>query len=124
VTAHEERRGEALRTMRHDGPLIAFLVAGLATGFVYLQMTSGLALHAHASGLSSADFGLLMALNGIVITCCELPLPRPRGRGGARARARPAPAPGGGGAGTTGGARRRVMRGTPGDPRYPLASRP
>jgi MFS family permease len=74
VTAHEERRGEALRTMRHDGPLIAFLVAGLATGFVYLQMTSGLALHAHASGLSSAYFGLLMALNGIVITCCELPL--------------------------------------------------
>jgi MFS family permease len=74
VRAHEERRGEALRTMRHDGPLIAFLVASLATAFVYLQMTSGLALHAHASGLSTADFGLLMALNGIVITFCELPL--------------------------------------------------
>jgi len=60
--------------MLSDRALLAFLVASLATSFVYLQMTSGLALHTHAAGLSTSDFGLLMALNGIVITCCELPL--------------------------------------------------
>ncbi|MGZ4400124.1 MAG: MFS transporter [Gaiellaceae bacterium] len=72
--AREERRGEGVRAILADRALLAFLAAGLATAFVYLQMTSGLALHAHASGLSSADFGLLMAMNGIVITFCELPL--------------------------------------------------
>ena len=72
--AAHERRGEGLRTIFADRALIAFLFASLATSFVYLQMTSGLALHTHASGLSTSDFGLLMGLNGVIIICCELPL--------------------------------------------------
>lgn len=69
-----ERRGEGLRTILTDRALVSFLIASLAASFVYLQMTSGLALHTHASGLSTSDFGLLMALNGTIIIFCELPL--------------------------------------------------
>jgi MFS family permease len=80
-----ERRGEGLRTIFADRALLAFLVASLATAFVYLQMTTGLALHTHASGLSTSDFGLLMGLNGAIIICCELPLTSITGRLPARA---------------------------------------
>ena len=37
-------------------------------------MTTGLALHTNAAGLSTSDFGLLMGLNGAICICCELPL--------------------------------------------------
>jgi MFS family permease len=72
--AVHERRGEGLRTIVTDRALVAFLVASLAVSFIYMQMTTGLALHTHASGLSTSDFGLLMGLNGSIIICCELPL--------------------------------------------------
>lgn len=72
--AVHERRGEGLRTMLADRALVVFLASSLLTSFVYLQMTSGLALHTHAAGLSTSDFGLLMAVNGALVTVFELPL--------------------------------------------------
>lgn len=74
VRREDERRGEAIRTMVHDRLFLFFLASSLLGAFVYFQQLATLPLHVTASGLSEADFGLLISLNGLAIVVLELPL--------------------------------------------------
>ncbi|MEW9552290.1 MFS transporter [Nonomuraea sp. NPDC050783] len=57
-----------------DRRLRRFLVMTLIAEFVYIQSTVGLPLHTDAHGMSPADFGLLMGLNGVLVLALELPI--------------------------------------------------
>lgn len=57
-----------------DRRLRRFLVMTVIAELVYIQSTVGLPLHVTASGLSEADFGLLIGLNGVLVLVCELPI--------------------------------------------------
>lgn len=74
VPRGEERRGEAIRTMFHDRVFLFFLVSSVLGAFVYFQSQTTFPLHVQASGLSDADYGLLISLNGLAIVLFELPL--------------------------------------------------
>jgi MFS family permease len=70
----QERRGEAIRTMVHDRLFLFFLISSVLGAFVYFQSQTTFPLHVKASGLSDADYGLLISLNGLAIVLLELPL--------------------------------------------------
>lgn len=74
VRRGEERRGEAVRTMLRDRAFLFFLVSSVLGAFVYFQSQTTFPLHVRASGLSNADYGLLISLNGLAIVLFELPL--------------------------------------------------
>jgi MFS family permease len=74
VRRGEERRGEAVRTMLRDRAFLFFLVSSVLGAFVYFQSQTTFPLHVRASGLSDADYGLLISLNGLAIVLFELPL--------------------------------------------------
>jgi MFS family permease len=74
VRREDERRGEAVRTMFHDRLFLFFLIASVLGAFVYFQSQTTFPLHVKASGLSEADYGLLISLNGLAIVVLELPL--------------------------------------------------
>ncbi|MER5937203.1 MFS transporter [Streptomyces sp. NPDC001928] len=57
-----------------DRRLRRFLLMTVIAELVYIQSTVGLPLHVTASGLSEADFGLLIGLNGLLVLVCELPI--------------------------------------------------
>jgi len=62
-----------LRVVLRDGSFMIFCASSLLGAFVYLQANAGLPLHVRAEGHSAATYGLLMALNGLIIVCIELP---------------------------------------------------
>jgi MFS family permease len=74
VRRGEERRGEAVRTMLGDRAFLFFLISSVLGAFVYFQSQTTFPLHVRASGLSDADYGLLISLNGLAIVLLELPL--------------------------------------------------
>jgi MFS family permease len=74
VRRKDERRGEAIRTMVHDRLFLFFLISSVLGAFVYFQSQTTFPLHVTASGLSEADYGLLISLNGLAIVLFELPL--------------------------------------------------
>jgi MFS family permease len=74
VRRGKERRGEAVRTMLHDRAFVFFLISSVLGAFVYFQSQTTFPLHVRASGLSDADYGLLISLNGLAIVLFELPL--------------------------------------------------
>ena len=80
VRGGEERRGEALRTILRDSAFLVFLVASVLEAFVYFQGQTTFPLHVRESGLSDADYGLLISLNGVAIVILELPLVAITGR--------------------------------------------
>lgn len=69
----EERHGEAIRTIGRDRAFLFFLASSVLGAFVYFQATSTFPLHVKESGLSNADYGLLISLNGLAILLLELP---------------------------------------------------
>jgi MFS family permease len=69
-----ERRGEAIRAIFHDRMFLLFLISSILGAFVYFQAQTTFPLHVEASGLSAADYGLLISLNGLAIVLFELPL--------------------------------------------------
>jgi MFS family permease len=69
-----ERRGEAIRAIFHDRLFLLFLVSSVLGAFVYFQAQTTFPLHVQASGLSAADYGFLISLNGVAIVLFELPL--------------------------------------------------
>ncbi len=69
----DERRGEAVRTIARDRAFLFFLVSSLLGAFVYFQSNATFPLHVTESGLSNADYGLLISLNGLAIVFLELP---------------------------------------------------
>ena len=69
----EERRGEALRTIARDRAFLLFLVSSVLGAFVYFQANATFPLQVTESGLTNADYGLLISLNGLAIVVLELP---------------------------------------------------
>ena len=64
----------AVTVMISDRAFMLFLGASLLTTFVYMQSTAGFPLHVRSEGFSSAIYGLLISLNGVVVVVLELPL--------------------------------------------------
>ena len=64
----------AITVMIKDRAFMLFLGASLLTTFVYMQSTAGFPLHVRNEGFSSAAYGLLISLNGVVVVLLELPL--------------------------------------------------
>lgn len=62
-----------VRTVVADTPFLLFLGASLAVGMVYFQQQAALPLQVVADGHSTAIYGSLMSLNGLVVTLVELP---------------------------------------------------
>jgi MFS family permease len=69
----DERRGEAVRTIARDRAFLFFLASSILGAFVYFQSNATFPLHVKESGLSNADYGLLISLNGLAIVLLELP---------------------------------------------------
>jgi len=67
--------GHALQHMRGNVPFQLAIVSSLLIGVVFWQMSSSYGLQAtEGAGLDERAYGLLMALNGILIVFLELPL--------------------------------------------------
>jgi MFS family permease len=72
--ASEHRGLEGYRSVVRDRVFLMLLIAMLLVAFVYLQSYSTFALQVRALGFSSAVYGGLIALNGLLIVLLELPL--------------------------------------------------
>jgi MFS family permease len=72
----EETEGGGYRSILADRAFLVFLLASALISFVYFQgQAAALPLHVvEVSGLTEADFGLLLALNGILVVLLELPI--------------------------------------------------
>ena len=66
--------GEALKVLRHDHKLHQLLAANLAIGLVFMQVTSAFALYVMQLGFSTAVYGALISINGLMVVLVELPL--------------------------------------------------
>ena len=77
TTRHEERTGghaPAGASMLADRGLILFLGAVFLTAAVYMQNASTFALHVTDLGFSTKTYGLLQAMNGVLVVVFELPI--------------------------------------------------
>ena len=77
ITRREEEQDMGgYRSILADRAFLMFLLSSLVISFVYFQGQSGsLPLHVvRVSGLPPSDFGLLLALNGILVVLLELPI--------------------------------------------------
>ena len=66
-------RQAAVRILQ-DGPFVVLCLATLLGGIVFMQGTTTLPIHIKSLGFSEGDFGLLIAINGLLIFLCQLPL--------------------------------------------------
>jgi MFS family permease len=72
---HEEpQRSSATRSILADRGFLLFLGAVLLTAAVYAQNVSTLPLHIREAGYAPSTYGLLQALNGIIVVVFELPV--------------------------------------------------
>ena len=62
-----------VRSILADVPFLVFLAASTATAIVYFQQEAALPLQVLADGHSTAIYGSLISLNGLVVTAIELP---------------------------------------------------
>jgi MFS family permease len=72
--AEDARRGNGLGGVGVDPAFVLFLLGTVLLAFVYFQPQATLPLHVREVGLSNADFGLLLSLNGVLVVLFELPL--------------------------------------------------
>jgi MFS family permease len=70
----ENRLTEIVRVIRHDRRLRQILIASLAVGFVFVQISSSFSLEVTDAGFPAATYGLLASLNGLLVLLCELPM--------------------------------------------------
>jgi MFS family permease len=63
--------GDGFRTVLRDGVMVAYMGLTLAYTFVYLQSYTTLPLAMRLRGLPPADFGLALAVNGILIVAIQ-----------------------------------------------------
>jgi MFS family permease len=83
---HEEVHLESARSsMRSDVGLLLILAVVFLTAVVYMQNASTFAIHVRDLGFSAATYGLLQAMNGVLVVLFELPISswtqhRPRAR--------------------------------------------
>jgi MFS family permease len=67
-------RAVGYRQALTDRVLARFLLMTVLSMFAYIQTSVALPLHVADVGLSPRDFGLLMALNGLLVVLLELPI--------------------------------------------------
>jgi MFS family permease len=72
----EEREQGGYRTILADRAFVMFLLSSAVISFVYFQgQSASLPLHVvRISHLAPSDFGLLLALNGLLVVLLELPI--------------------------------------------------
>lgn len=74
VAQHQQGWGDALNVIRRDRKFHQVLLASLAIGFVFMQMSSTFGVQVTRLGFSAATYGALISLNGLIVVFCELPL--------------------------------------------------
>jgi MFS family permease len=74
VSSQEQSQRGGYRALSADPAFLLFLAAAVLVAFVYFQRQATLPLHVRRAGLSNADFGLLLSLNGALVVLFELPL--------------------------------------------------
>jgi MFS family permease len=72
--ARERMERTGYMTALADRVFVLFLMASILIAFVYFQQQATLPLYVRLQGLSFADFGLLLSLNGALVVLLELPL--------------------------------------------------
>ena len=73
-TRAEDPVGGFRGALRTDRSFLVFLVATTLVTLIAFQSTASFPLQVRASGLTSAHYGLLMSLNGVLVVLFELPL--------------------------------------------------
>lgn len=68
----DEAFGEAIGAALRDRRFVTFLLATFCMTVVDFQMSGSFALHIRAQGFSSATYGLLISMNGLLIVLFEL----------------------------------------------------
>ena len=66
--------GGFARGLAADRSFLIFLLATILVTLIAFQSTASFPLQVRASGLTSAHYGLLMSLNGLLVVLFELPL--------------------------------------------------
>jgi len=74
VTAPFASVTQAARVAAKDKRFLRLVCATLAVGLVFVQMPTTLGLEIKAAGFSDSVYGLVLALNGVVVVLCEIPL--------------------------------------------------
>jgi MFS family permease len=64
----------ALRVASRDLPFVRLLAATLAISLAFVQMPTTLGLQMAAAGRTEAVYGLILALNGLIVVLFELPI--------------------------------------------------
>jgi MFS family permease len=70
----ETSRKLGYRVMVHDRSFVLFLLAIVATTYIYIQSTATLPLQVKDFGFPNSFYGLLLSLNAILVVAFELPL--------------------------------------------------
>jgi MFS family permease len=69
-----------LRVLAGDREFHRVLAGAFIIAVVFLQVSSTFSLHVTRLGFSAATYGLILSLNGVLVTFCELPLTSLTGR--------------------------------------------
>jgi len=69
-----------LKTLADDREFHRVLFGAFVVALVFLQISSTFSLYVTRQGFSTATYGLLLSLNGVLVTFCELPLTTFTGR--------------------------------------------
>jgi MFS family permease len=74
VRANKSESGwpEALKVIAVDRRFHQFLIASLAIGLVFFQMSSTFGLHVTRTGISDSWYGLILSMNGLLVVAFEL----------------------------------------------------
>jgi MFS family permease len=59
-----------------DRRYLAYLLAMVASTYVYIQSTATLPIHVHAHGMGNEEFGILLGFNAVLVVALELPITR------------------------------------------------
>ncbi len=74
VEAVAAPRFEALRHIAGDRTFVAFCVASLLCGLVFMQFMSTFPIHLHELGIGPDSYGKLISINGLLIVLFQLPV--------------------------------------------------
>lgn len=66
--------GHAWSSIRQNRPFLMLFAACLCVSWIFRQTSTTFPLHFESSGLSMKWCGIILALNGIIICLCEIPL--------------------------------------------------
>ncbi|HEV2327315.1 MAG TPA: MFS transporter [Verrucomicrobiae bacterium] len=73
-TSENAGGGRVLSTLRHDRKLHQLLLANFAIALLFCQMASTYGLFVTHRGFSTATYGVVLSLNGVLVVLFELPL--------------------------------------------------